>query len=260
MKYKHAFQIALVLSSLLIAAVAVTPAHAAVPGYVYSTDEQTPVRDTDGHCVRTVNGKEYAIMECATGTQTAPKAAEAKSAMASAPAALADSDKDGVPDSADKCPNTPPGVKVDANGCPQDSDNDGVADYLDKCPGTPPNAKVDASGCVVSITLKINFDSGQAVVDKQYLAEIEHFSQYLKQYPDEKAEIQGHTDNLGGAAENQALSEARAKAVREVLVAEYGISAGRLTAKGYGEDKPIADNNTKEGREKNRRVEAVISK
>lgn len=58
-----------------------------------------------------------------------------------------DSDKDGVPDKLDKCPNTPPGVPVDANGCPLDTDKDGVADYLDKCPNTPPGVKVDADGC-----------------------------------------------------------------------------------------------------------------
>lgn len=58
-----------------------------------------------------------------------------------------DSDGDGVPDKLDKCPDTPPGVKVDANGCPLDSDGDGVADYLDKCPDTPPGITVDADGC-----------------------------------------------------------------------------------------------------------------
>jgi outer membrane protein OmpA-like peptidoglycan-associated protein len=60
-----------------------------------------------------------------------------------------DSDKDGVPDKLDKCPNTPPGVKVDANGCPLDSDKDGVPDYLDKCPDTPAGVKVDANGCPI---------------------------------------------------------------------------------------------------------------
>ncbi|MDA8098627.1 MAG: OmpA family protein [Nitrospiraceae bacterium] len=169
-----------------------------------------------------------------------------------------DSDNDGVPDYLDKCPGTPAGVKVDANGCPLDSDNDGVPDYLDKCPGTPTGAKVDTNGCVISITLKINFDSGKAVVKSAYLPEIERFAQFMKQYPDQKAEIQGHSDNVGSAKSNKALSEARAKAVREAAITKYGIAADRLTAKGYGPDKPIASNDTPEGREKNRRVEAVI--
>ncbi len=122
MKYKKYFLITLALSSLLVAAVAVSPVQAKmIPGYVYSTDEKTPVRDSDGHCVRTQigGGKEYAIKECM------------------------DSDDDGVPDSIDKCPDTPKGVKVDKDGCPIDSDGDGVPDYLDKCPDTPKGVKVD---------------------------------------------------------------------------------------------------------------------
>jgi OOP family OmpA-OmpF porin len=171
-----------------------------------------------------------------------------------------DSDNDGVPDYLDKCPNTPAGVKVDAKGCPIDSDNDGVPDYMDKCPGSPAGAKVDAAGCVVSITLNVKFDTSKAVVKSQYLPEIEQVAQVMKQYPELKAEIQGYTDNVGNAAKNQALSEARAKSVREVLVTKYGIAADRVTAKGYGEEKPVAGNDTPAGREKNRRVEAVIVK
>jgi OmpA-OmpF porin, OOP family len=171
-----------------------------------------------------------------------------------------DSDHDGVPDNLDKCPDTPSGVKVDGNGCPLDSDHDGVPDYLDKCPDTPGGSKVDVQGCVVSIRLKVNFDTGQAVVKEQYLTEIEKFAQYMKQYPDQKAEIQGHTDNMGNPKSNQKLSEARAGAVREVLVKKFSIAPDRLTFKGYGQEKPIAGNDTPEGREQNRRVEAVIVK
>ena len=262
MQYKQSFQITLALSSLLIAAAVASPVQAAVPGYVYSTDDKTPVRDSDGHCVRTINGKPYAITECNPETVPATKVVEPASAPAPtpAPAAVKDSDHDGVPDSADKCPNTPAGVKVDANGCPLDSDNDGVPDYLDKCPGSPRGSKVDAQGCVLSVTLKVNFDSGQAVVKDQYLPEIKQFAQYLKQYPDQKAEIQGHTDNQGNPKKNKSLSEARAKAVREVLVSKYSIAADRVTAKGYGQDKPVTSNKTPEERENNRRVEAVIMK
>jgi outer membrane protein OmpA-like peptidoglycan-associated protein len=79
----------------------------------------------------------------------------------------------------------------------------------------------------------------------------------LKQKPDVKVEIEGHTDNVGNAAKNKSLSEARAKAVREVLVKKYGIAADRVTAKGYGMEKPVAGNDTPEGRAKNRRVDAV---
>ncbi len=295
MKYKPSFQSMLVLFFFLAAVVAALPAFAAVPGYVYSSDDKTPVRDSDGHCVRTVNGKPYAINECSSESPPAPKAAAAAPASepkpAPAPVALAvdsdndgvpdsldtcpdtpkgakvdkdgcplDADRDGVPDHRDKCPGTPAGIKVDAEGCPPDADHDGVPDYLDKCPGTPPNSKVDAEGCVLSITLKVNFDPGKAAVKSQYLPEIEKFAVFLKQNSSMKAEIQGHTDNLGSPRKNKALSEERAKAVREALIGKYGISADRLTANGYGQDNPVTENDTPEGREKNRRVEAVIVK
>ena len=118
------------------------------PGYVYSTDGKTPVHDMDGHCVRTMEWrKEYATPECNPELLPAPKVV----APAPAPAAKidGDSDGDGVPDSLDKCPNTPQGVSVDKNGCPVDSDGDGVPDYMDKCPDTPKGVTVDKDGCPV---------------------------------------------------------------------------------------------------------------
>jgi len=279
MKCKQSFQITLALLSLLIASVAASPAQATShPGYAYGTDDKTPARDMDGHCVRTIEWqKEYATKECNPELVPAPKvaapapaptptpapeptAAPAAAAAAGAAAVVVaekDSDNDGVPDRADKCPDTPAGVKVDANGCPVDSDNDGVPDYMDKCPGSPAGATVNAEGCVIKITLNVQFDSGKAVVKSQYLPELEQFAQALKQKPEVKVEIEGHTDNVGNAAKNKSLSEARAKAVRDVLVKKYGIAADRVTAKGYGMEKPVAGNDTPEGREKNRRVDAV---
>lgn len=81
---------------------------------------------------------------------------------------------------------------------------------------------------------------------------------FLKEYPEATAVIEGHTDNIGTAKYNQGLSERRAKAVMKNLVDEFGIAAKRLSYKGYGETKPIADNATKEGRQRNRRVVANI--
>ncbi|HEY6011784.1 MAG TPA: OmpA family protein [Nitrospirota bacterium] len=274
MKYKQSFRIALAISSLLVAPVVASPAQAMSPGYAYSTDGKTLARDKDGHCVRTYEWrKELAIAECDSEVPPAPKVAapapapkpEPKPEPAPAPAPApkaepADSDKDGVPDSADKCANTPADVKVDDNGCPLDSDKDGVPDYLDKCADTPSGSRVDKVGCVVSITLKVNFDPGKAVVKTEYQSEIERFAKFMNQYPEVKAQIAGHTDNRGDAKKNKALSEARAKAVMDVAVSKFGIAADRLTAKGYGQDKPIASNATPEGREQNRRVEAVIIK
>ena len=169
-----------------------------------------------------------------------------------------DADNDGVPNDIDKCPNTPAGMEVDENGCPKDSDRDGVPDYMDKCPNTPEGYTVNKEGCFVAATLKIYFDFNSAKIKPQYYPEIEKFAKFLKKNPKIKVEIQGHTDSIGSDKYNLELSQRRAEAVRELLIRKYGINPNRITAKGYGETKPIAPNNTPEGRAKNRRVEAVL--
>ncbi|QCT95308.1 OmpA family protein [Caminibacter mediatlanticus TB-2] len=168
-----------------------------------------------------------------------------------------DSDGDGVADYLDKCPNTPAGVKVDANGCPVDSDGDGVADYLDKCPNTPKGFKVDQNGCAITYNFEINFDTNSAKIKPEYMPKIEKFAEFLKNHPDVKAEIQGYTDNRGSATYNMILSEKRAKAVYEALL-KLGVNKDQITFVGYGEANPIASNDTAEGRAKNRRVVAKI--
>lgn len=171
-----------------------------------------------------------------------------------------DSDKDGVADYLDKCPNTPERAKVDPNGCPLDSDKDGVYDGLDKCPNSPVGSKVDKDGCEISISLMVFFDTNRSEVKEQYYDEIEKVAKFMKQYPDIKIEIAGHTDSRGSREKNIKLSQERAAAVANVLVKKFGISKDRVSAKGYGPDKPIYTNETEEGRQKNRRVEAVIIK
>ncbi|NPA52553.1 MAG: OmpA family protein [Aquificae bacterium] len=168
-----------------------------------------------------------------------------------------DSDKDGVPDYKDKCPNTPAGAVVDNEGCPLDSDKDGVPDYKDECPNTPEGAQVDEKGCLVQVRLEIYFDLDSAEVKPEYYSEIEKLAIYLKANPDVKIEIQGHTDSLGPAEYNLKLSQARAEAVKRILVEEFGIDPDRIIAKGYGESQPIASNETEEGRAKNRRVVVI---
>ena len=170
-----------------------------------------------------------------------------------------DSDNDGVPDYKDKCPGTPAGVEVDENGCKlvKDSDGDGVVDELDKCPNTPKGVVVDKVGCPVVFNLQINFDFNSAKVKPEYLPKIKEVVEFLKAHPAYKAEIQGHTDSIGSAAYNKKLSERRAKAVYDIMV-KMGIDPDRLTYVGYGEEMPIADNSTPEGRAKNRRVEVHI--
>ena len=207
--------------------------------------------------------------------------AEPAAAAAPVVAEVKDSDGDGVPDDLDKCPGTPPGVQVDKDGCPLDSDNDGVPDYLDKCPGTPAGVQVDKDGCpppppVVQkiapqpakameaaivekgrATLNVEFDFDKSIIKKQYHDEIGNLAAVMKKYPDLKITIEGHTDNVGGLAYNEKLSQRRADAVKKYLAAKFGIEASRMTAKGYGMIKPIDSNATKEGRQKNRRVEAA---
>ncbi len=176
-----------------------------------------------------------------------------------------DSDGDGVTDDMDQCPDTPQGVAVDVKGCPLDSDGDGVYDYLDKCPGTAANLKVDANGCpiqlekAVSIELKVNFDNNSSVVKPEYFDEIKRVADFANQYEGTVVEVQGHTDSRGSAKYNQWLSDKRATNVAAVLVEKFGMASERVTAKGYGEEKPIADNETADGRAANRRVVAEIS-
>jgi OOP family OmpA-OmpF porin len=176
-----------------------------------------------------------------------------------------DSDGDGVPDYQDKCPNTPRGVKVDSSGCPLDSDGDGVYDYLDKCPDTPRDLKVDSTGCPilmkenVSIRLDIQFDVNKADIKPQYDERLKDVADFMVKYPETKAVIEGHTDSTGAAAYNQSLSQRRAESVRDYLIKNFNINPDRLTAKGYGEEKPVASNDTKEGRSQNRRIEAVFN-
>jgi len=179
-----------------------------------------------------------------------------------------DSDGDGVTDNVDACPNTPAGTKVDATGCAiktnLDSDMDGVFDHLDKCPNTPAKALVDASGCQkvlskeVSVNLQINFDTDKAIVKADYFSEIERVAKFMSDYAGTSVVIEGHTDDRGKAAHNQDLSTRRANAVASILSEKFTIAASRVEARGYGEDKPVADNNTVEGRSSNRRVVAVI--
>ncbi len=173
-----------------------------------------------------------------------------------------DSDMDGVADHLDKCPGTPAAAKVDSTGCPVDSDRDGIADYLDKCPDTKPGTLVDDSGCAlpekVSITLNVEFDTARAEVRTQYNDEIKKLADFMIKYPSTTVEIGGHTDNVGREASNVSLSQRRADAVKDYLTGTFGIDASRISTRGYGSAKPVADNSTVAGRQQNRRVEAVI--
>lgn len=145
---------------------------------------------------------------------------------------------------------------------PADSDHDGVPDSRDECPNTPAGHSVNARGCEAvveeSIQLAVLFDTNSAVVKPAYRAEVEQVAKFLSRHDKTTVTIEGHTDNRGKPAHNQKLSTARANAIRDMLVRDFGVAASRVNAVGYGEDKPVADNGTPEGQQKNRRVIAVF--
>jgi OOP family OmpA-OmpF porin len=184
-----------------------------------------------------------------------------------------DRDGDGIIDAEDACPDTP-GVKNEdpkLNGCPADRDGDGFHDLEDACPDTPGEADSDPRkhGCpktvivtdkAILILQKIEFDFDKATIKSVSDALLDEVAATLKAHAEiERLEIQGHTDNKGGAFYNQRLSDLRAKAVLAAMV-KRGVEASRMTAKGYGQKTPIATNSTDDGRAKNRRVEFKILK
>lgn len=139
---------------------------------------------------------------------------------------------------------------------PPDSDGDGVTDNRDNCPGTPAGVAVDANGCPQrgSITLEgVTFEYNSALLTPDSAIILRDVSAGLKKYPRLRVELQGHTDSKGPDAYNLTLSQKRADAVREYLLKD-GVPSAQMSAKGYGEKEPIADNNTEDGRGKNRRV------
>ena len=108
----------------------------------------------------------------------------------------------------------------------------------------------------LTMELNVQFDTGKADIKKKYHEEIGRVAEFLKKYPTVHGVIEGHTDNVGSAEMNMKLSQRRADSIRKYLLDVYGIDPARLAAKGYGLTRPIADNKTAEGRQKNRRIQA----
>jgi len=172
-----------------------------------------------------------------------------------------DTDGDGVPDNTDKCP-TVAGPAANG-GCPwPDRDGDGVPDKDDQCPdkvGTVanngcPEVTEAVAKALNSYAKTILFDTGKATIKEQSAAVLGDIIGILNEYSNAKFNIEGHTDSVGSEASNQKLSEERASSVMNYLI-EHGIASNRLTAKGFGESKPLDTNNTAAGRANNRRVE-----
>jgi OmpA-OmpF porin, OOP family len=172
-----------------------------------------------------------------------------------------DSDGDGVPDHLDKCPNTPAGAPVDTSGCPIDSDGDGVPDHIDACPNTPSGWQVDGRGCPVPLVFRdvtFAFDSA-ALSDAAKKALDEKVAQTLRDNPAVRIRVIGHTDDVGTEAYNQGLSERRANSVANYLFTR-GIVRSRIETAGKGETDPVAPNSVEAGRAANRRVEMFVIK
>jgi len=190
-----------------------------------------------------------------------------------APISDTDSDGDGVYDRTDRCPKTPRGWPVDMWGCPLDSDGDGVPDGIDLCPYTPRSVKVDENGCpfpAASVPLieilrerkavvleGVEFDIDKDTLRPESLTTLDEVAASLKDWSDVRLEVQGHCSEPGTDEHNMDLSQRRAAAVKAYLVSR-GIGTSRLEAKGYGETRPIAGNETKAGRQLNRRVELHV--
>lgn len=163
---------------------------------------------------------------------------------------------------------TTPVVVVEPVQQEVDSDGDGVIDAEDACPGTAMNVVVDERGCArqvdltdeLKMELRVFFDNDKSNIKAQYQPEIAKVAEKMREYPNSTARIEGHASKTGPSARyNQRLSEARAVAVKSMLTNQFGIAPGRLSTVGYGYDRPIAPNDTEEGRAMNRRVYAIIT-
>ena len=176
-----------------------------------------------------------------------------------------DKDGDGVPDGEDKCPDAA-GSKENA-GCPDaDRDGDGIVDRLDKCPdqvGPAPDGcpkkytLVEVKKEKIEIKQQVHFATAKFRVLPDSFRLLNQVAEVLNDFPKMRVSIEGHTDNVGKEVTNMRLSQRRAEAVRDYLVAK-GISPDRLEAVGFGPTKPIASNKTAKGKARNRRTEFRI--
>jgi outer membrane protein OmpA-like peptidoglycan-associated protein len=184
-----------------------------------------------------------------------------------------DKDGDGVPDDKDLCPDVP--GPAENGGCPwADRDHDGVPDKDDECPDVP--GSIENKGCPlkaaaaapeapknalivvkkdrIEIKQQLRFKPNRAVLLSESYPVLTQVAQALKDSPGLAVRIEGHTDNVGKAAANLKLSQARADAVRDYLI-KQGVEPKQLTAEGFGSKRPIASNASRTGRVLNRRVE-----
>ncbi|MCA9543401.1 MAG: OmpA family protein, partial [Myxococcales bacterium] len=185
-----------------------------------------------------------------------------------------DNDQDQILDVDDKCPLEPEDKDgfQDVDGCPDpDNDGDKILDVNDRCPMDPEtvNGMDDEDGCPdnqriivtcdrLEIDGKIFFATAKAEIRPQSFELLDDIAKTLREHPDiKRVRIEGHTDSRGSADYNRELSASRAASVLTFLQ-EKGVGGERMTSEGFGEDQPIAGNDTPEGMARNRRVEFVI--
>lgn len=196
------------------------------------------------------------------------KTIKAKVATPPAPApkvvVISDRDGDGIADKDDKCPDVAGVAKY--QGCPiPDTDGDGVNDEDDQCPTVAgsianhgcPEVKAEIRNKVELNAKNIYFTLSSDELLSTSFKSLDEVADILKEDMNLKLDVSGHTDNTGEAANNKQLSEKRAKAVYNYLISK-GVDASRLSSEGFGQDKPVADNKTEEGRTLNRRVELKL--
>ena len=177
-----------------------------------------------------------------------------------------DSDSDGVSNVFDKEPNSPIGAIVDGGGKMLDVDKDGVPDYIDKCPTVA--GKISNFGCPLQPTKEqlatisdgiknLQFETGKAIIQHSSFPALDALAKMLVENPSFAFKIEGHTDNVGNPSDNMLLSLQRADAVKVYLVSK-GVIESKITAKGYGDTRPVVSNDTAAGKAKNRRVDMTI--
>ncbi len=187
-----------------------------------------------------------------------------------------DLDGDGIPNDLDKCPEDPEDIDrfEDSDGCPDpDNDQDGIPDTADNCPMEPetlndfldddgcpdnPNDKVHIARDRIIITEQVYFDTGKTTIMKKSFDILEAVVKVMLENPQiVKIRIEGHTDDRGADEMNLKLSQGRVESVLKFMT-DHGVAENRLEGVGFGETRPIRDNETAEGRSYNRRVEFII--
>lgn len=181
-----------------------------------------------------------------------------------------DADRDGVADGIDLCPGTRGGVPVDGRGCPSDSDADGVLDGLDRCAGTAVGSRVDANGCPMlaaeqrlvaegRLRLACECSAGAPVLAPAASVELDAVARILARTPRLRVEVGAHTDARGTTERNRGASLRCAQAVVDAVRARHpGLGSDRFVVRGWGEEHPLAPNDSEAGRALNRRVEIVL--